>query len=105
MRKLWKVYALPIVDYCSPLWFSPNSPNTLRELEETQYYFMRKSTGPEASDYWTVLRRSNLLSIQRRMERFIILNVWKSLEGLSPNIGFKFNTESNRIATLRLPKL
>ena len=43
MRRLWKVYALPILDYCSPLWFSPNTPTTVRELEETQFYFFSQS--------------------------------------------------------------
>ena len=40
MRRLWKTYALPIIDYCSPLWYSPGSPGLIRELEATQHYFM-----------------------------------------------------------------
>ena len=57
MRRLWKVYALPIMDYCSPLWFSPNTPTIVRELGETQYFFMRKARGLENENYWNILRR------------------------------------------------
>ena len=39
------------------------------------------------------------------MEHFSVLNVWKCLEGPTPNIGFKINTESNEEAILTIPRL
>merc|ERR1711954_181889 len=39
------------------------------------------------------------------MERFAILNIWKSVNGLTPNIGFNWNTNTNKDHVLTIPKL
>ena len=45
----------------------------------------------KSDDYWKRLKEMSLMSLQRRRERYIILQVWKILNGVSPNdIGMKF---------------
>ena len=100
MRKVWKCYILPCVDYCSVLWFSQNRPGDIIEIERTQNNFLRKCEGLESSDYWTRLKRLNLQSIQRRLERFTIIYTWKSLEGLAPSLGMQWNSNSHRESIL-----
>ena len=39
------------------------------------------------------------------MERFCLINVQKSLNGLTPNIGFEWNNNSQKEAMLKIPKL
>ena len=49
-------------------------------------------------NYWERLEAFNLSSIQRRVERYRILYTWKSLNGLAPSLGLKWNS---RVATGR----
>ena len=35
--------------------------------------------------YWERLKRLNLYSLQRRRERYLVIYVWKIIQGLSPN--------------------
>ena len=45
MKTIWKSLALPIVDYCSPLWFSPEKSGKISDLEDHQRRFLRKVKG------------------------------------------------------------
>ena len=42
-------------------------------------------------NYWERLKAFNLSSIQRRVERYRIIYSWKSLNGLVPSLGLKWN--------------
>ena len=105
MRKVWKCYILPCVDYCSVLWFSQNRPGDIIKIERTQNNFLRKCEGLESSDYWIRLKRLNLQSIQRQLERFTIIYIWKSLEGFAPSLGMQWNSNSHRESILCVPPL
>ena len=104
MKKLWKTYVLPNVDYCSTLWFSPDRPQEIRTLEKHQSRFLNRIDNLEQSTYWEALKSCNMYSITRRLERYTILYTWKSLTGLVPDCGFQLRDES-RDSKLRIPTL
>ena len=85
MITIWNLLVRPHLDYCSPLWSpGPSNYNEIDLLEETQRVFTRNIKGMKGMDY--AQRLSNLpnviTSIQRRHERYKILNAYKIKEGL-----------------------
>ena len=52
---------------------------------------LEKIAGCKNLDYWERLKYLRLLSLQRRRERYCIIQVWKMMNGLAPNeIGMVF---------------
>ena len=76
MMTLFKSLVLSIVEYCSPLW-SPDNINEISMLESVQRRFTSKIYSFEHLCYWDRLKFLNLMSLQRRHERFQILYLWK----------------------------
>ena len=89
MKTIWKSLIQPHIDYCSPLWFSPNSQGEITRLENLQRQFTKKIKGFENLNYWERLNKLKMLSHQRRMERYNIIYTWKVLEGLVPDCGLE----------------
>ena len=85
MLLFWKMYLLPLIEYCSVLW-SPSKASSIQKLDAVQWSFLRKIKLESAANYWQVLKHCNIYSLQRRRERYRILYVWKILEGLVPNV-------------------
>ena len=56
LKRLWKTYVLPGVDYCSVLWFSREKTGEVKELESLQYNFLRNITGHHDTTYWAILK-------------------------------------------------
>ena len=90
---LWKTMVLPILDYCSQLW-NPHLKGEISILEEIQKSFTRKIAGINAN-YWERLVLLKLYSLQRRRERYIMIYVWKILEGLVPNMASPITTTNS----------
>ena len=42
-------------------------------------------------NYWERLKAFSLSSVQRRIERYWIIYSWKSLNGLAPSLGLRWN--------------
>ena len=105
IKTLWRSFILPDIDYCSILWFNPNKPQEVKELEQLQNRFMKSTKGQWESDYWSRLNTFKLLSIQRRIERFIIIYSWKSLENLVPDIGLSSHVHPHKGRLLRIPSI
>ena len=57
----------------------------IKTLESTQRAFTRHVSGCNGLSYWQRLKFLNLMSLQRRRERYIIIHVWKIIKGLAPN--------------------
>ena len=91
MSRVWKTYMLPDIDYCSILWFSPARPQLIIELENGQNRFLKRLENQWDSNYWARLSISNLQSIQRRLERYQIIYIWKAMEGLVPPCGISIH--------------
>ena len=75
MKTVWKSLALPIVDYCSPLWFSPEKPGDISGLEDLQRSFFRQVSGLEELSYWDRLKKMKMYSIQRCLERYMVIYI------------------------------
>ena len=117
MKHVWKVYILPIIDYCSQLW-APRYGGLLVRLENLQKDFTARITYMGKYNYWERLEKLKMLSISRRLERYRIIYTRKILNGDSLNCGlvwrytqdkgniFKVNYSPNsapvRVKTIRL---
>ena len=86
MRTLLKTLVLPHVDYCSQLW-SPSKGSDLLKLEKIQKDFFNKIPSIRSLSYWDQLASMKMLSVQRRLERYKIIYVWKVAESLVPACG------------------
>ena len=72
------------VEFCSPLW-NPLDIGNIQKLEDVQRQFTRRIIGQRSKDYWQRLQSLNLMSLQRRRERYQIIHIWKILNGYAPN--------------------
>ena len=84
MLALFKLLVRPILEYSSVLW-SPITKGEIQRLEEIQQSFIRKIAGI-SKIYSEALKELNLYSLERRRERYIVIQVWKMIEGLVPNL-------------------
>ena len=96
------------MEYCCPLW-NPSSVTSIQKLEEIQRTFTSKINGCKEMQYWDRLKWLNLLSLQRRRERYMIIHTWKILHNLTNNdIGMTFKDTENvtrRGITANVPSL
>ena len=77
MKTLYKSLVRSHVEYCCPLW-TGLSLQQLRDLEAIQRTFSNKIICPPSiTNYWERLQFLNLMSLQRRRERYTILHIWK----------------------------
>ena len=104
MITLWKSLVAPVLDYCSQLW-CPVNLGQIQKLELIQLHYFNKISGMAALDYWQQLRTLNMLSLQRRRERYICIYIWKILEGTVPNFGIEVSCSKRRGRSCIVPAL
>ena len=85
MLTLFKALVLSHVEYCSALW-APRALGMIRELESVQRSFTKRIEGMHLLDYHTRLQRLKLYSLERRRDRYIIIYIWRIINGFSPNL-------------------
>ena len=51
-----------------------------------QRSFIRKIDDMRHLDYWTQLKKLHLYSLERRRERYIMIYIWRILEGQVPDL-------------------
>ena len=88
MKQLYKSLVIPHLDYCSQLWM-PVEIFQIEQVEKLQRDFFRKVPELKDKNYWEALKQMQMLSVQRRMERYRIIYCWKILNGLAPNCGLE----------------
>ena len=81
---LYKTYVRCKLEYASPLW-SPYTVKLISKLEAIQRTVTSKIAGMENLNYWERLKALNLLSLQRRRERYQMIHLWKVSQGIIPN--------------------
>ena len=86
MKLLWTTYVQPHIDYCSQLW-APTKIGDLNTIEKLQQEFTRKISEISHLDYWERLKYLNMYSQERRFERYVIIYIWKAIEGIVTNFG------------------
>ena len=85
MLKMFGSYVRSKVEYCSLIW-NPWKKEDVDKLERIQKNFTSKIEGLERMDYHQRLERLGLYSLERRRERFLIINAWQQLEGIKENV-------------------
>ena len=96
MLSLYKSLVRSILEFNSPVW-NPTKVGEIQAIEGVQKTFTSRISALKSDDYWKRLKEMSLMSLQRRRERYIILQVWKILNGVSPNdIDMKFRETSRR---------
>ena len=81
MLTLYKSMVRSLLEYCSPLW-NPLKISDIQELESVQKAFTARISGLKDVHYWDRLKQLSLMSLQRRRERYIIIHMWKILNGV-----------------------
>ena len=87
-RLIWRTYIQSTMDYGSQVWAPIDSTNIMK-LENILKSFSRNIDGLQDKNYWERLKKLKVNSIQRRMERYRILYIWKTITGKVPNYGLK----------------
>ena len=83
MLTLFKTMVRSKLEYCCPVWNLAKMD--IEAIENVQRKYTRHINGCSSLDYWTRLINLNIISLQRRRERYILIHTWKILNGLAPN--------------------
>ena len=105
MMRMFNSYIKSKLEYCSLVW-SPWQQKEINKLERIQKKFTSKIDGLEQLDYHQRLKKLNLYSLERRRERYLIINAWQQVEGLTENtLGLKARRigRSRRIVSTNIP--
>ena len=95
------------LEYCSALW-NPHRVQDIQTLEAIQrsFGFTKRISGCQNMNYWDRLKFLKLPSLQRRRERYTIINAWKILNGKIPNdIGMKFYSSDRLGMRAKVPPI
>ena len=104
MMTLYKSLIRSKVEYCCPLW-NPSRISDIQTIENVQREFTRRINGLKEHNYWERLTELKLLSLQRRRERYSIIQVWKIKNGFAPNsVGMEFYESSRLGIRAKIPR-
>ena len=96
MCQLYKSLVRSHLEYCCPLW-NPADKTGIQSLEEVQRSFTAKIWKVNHLNYWDRLKALKLMSLQRRRERYITIQMWKILNDHCPNdLNVRFMAPSRR---------
>ena len=84
MLQLYKSLIRSRVEYCCPLW-NPTKIADIQSIESIQRQFTRRIQGLRNINYWDRLKELKLSSLQRWRERYMIMCMWKILQGICRN--------------------
>ena len=105
LKHLWKTLVQCHIDYCSQLYM-PGQSHGMVTIEKLFYNFSKSIPEVRNDDYWTRLVKLKMLSQERRMERYLIIYMWKILEGLAPNCGVEETVLNERLGRkVKIPHL
>ena len=76
MLPLYTSFARSKVEYCAPLW-NPAKIDDIMKLESIQRTLTAKIADVRHLSYWDRLKTLNLMSLQRRRERYAIIHIYK----------------------------
>ena len=96
MLVMYKSFVRSHLEFSCPLW-NPYLIQDISQIESIQRTFTSKIHGYQHFNYWERLSKLNLQSLQRRRERYILIYMWKLLQGKVPNdIGMTFDFNARR---------
>ena len=93
------------LEYCCPVW-NPVKISDIQKIENVQRCFVRKIAGLKDMDYRDRLKKLKMMSLQRRRERYCIIQVWKIINEHAPNdVQMQFKTHSRLGIKALIPKI
>ena len=106
LKTLWQSLAQPYQDYASQLWFPVGNTGDIAWQEKPLRMLTRRMKGLRGLNYWERLSQMKMLSSERRSERYKLLYLWKTLNGMAPSLGIEVNTVAgSRLGlTLKVPR-
>ena len=93
MIKMFSSYVRSRLEYCSLVW-NPWKKEEIDKIERVQKNFTSKIEGMEKLNYHQRLKRLRMYSMERRRERYLIINAWQEIENVKENI-LKLETGNN----------
>ena len=105
MLTLYKSLIRSHLEYCCPVW-SPHKISDMEQIESVQRTFTSRIWGVQHLNYWERLKSLNIMSLQRRRERYLVILMWKILHGNCPNdLNIKFASPSRQGIKALVPML
>ena len=105
MLTLYKSLVRSHLEYFCPLW-KPNKIGDTEQLESVQRTSTSRNWGVQHLSYWERLKALNLMSLQRRIERYMVNHKWKILHGHCTNdINVQFPKHSRHGVKALVPVL
>ena len=104
MLTLLRSLVLPIQDYSCVVW-NPHLQKDITLLESAQRLLTRQIEGMESLDYYQRLRELNIYSAERRRDRYLILYIFKVMQGKVPNPGLSYKHSPRRGLVLTTPSV
>ena len=102
---LYKTLIRSRLEYCSPLWH-PSKIEDIKHLEAVQRSITSKISEVKHLPYWERLRKLNLMSLQRRRERYIAIQMYKLYHELTPNdLQLEFYESNRRGPCCKIPPM
>ena len=100
MLTLLKSHVIPLLEYCCQLW-NPWKAKVIQAIEAIQRTFTYKITGVQHLNNWERLHELKLYSLQRRLERSIIIYICKITQHIWCQI---YGTMWHKIKTRKHPR-
>ena len=96
----------PILEYGCEIW-CPYKLKDILAIEQIQRNFTSRITSIKDLNYYERMKELNVMSLQRRREKLILLHIWKIKNNIYPNsIDIKFKQERRtRADKARVPSL
>jgi hypothetical protein len=105
MLTLYKSLILNILEYCCPLW-SPHRIQDIAKIEAVQRRFTSKISAVANLNYWDRLKALRMFSLQRRRERYLLIYLWKIINGKVPNdVGITWHNHIRRGVVVDIPRI
>ena len=102
---LYKTIVRSRLEYCCPLWH-PSKIEDIKLLEGVQRTLTARVRVVKHLPYWQRIKALNLMSLQRRRERYCIIQIFKIYRNLTPNdLQLEFFKTSRRGPCCRIPPL
>ena len=93
MIKMFNSYVRSKLEYCSLVW-NLWKKEEIDKIERVQKNFTSKIEGMEKLNYHQRLKKLRMYSMERRRERYLIINAWQQIEKEKENI-LKLETGNN----------
>ena len=105
MLYLYKALIRSKLEYVCPVW-DTSKIEDIETLEGVQRFYTSKISTFSHLHYYDRLRALNLMSLQRRRERYSILMIYKIINGLAPNdLNLQFTHSERRGIKVKIPPL